>query len=216
MNLRAEPPLPNSIDHPDSSAVTTSFFTSLIERLKAPLRTGRPADMRSQRFVAVIECTLNQNVRDAGAACCPAMNFGLIELCHQHGVGLLAMPCPEIAALGFRRARQGGQTIRQALDTQAGRQACAALAAQVAERIGQQLAAGDELLAVLGGNPGSPGCAVHVDDAGLAAKSGVFMQELRDELGRRGLSPPFRGIRDATPELLAEDLRWLRDAIARP
>jgi predicted secreted protein len=196
--------------------VTTSFFTSLLERLKVPFKAARPADMRSHRLVAVIECTLNQNVRDAGAACCPAMNFALIELCHQHGVGLLPMPCPEIAALGFPRSRQAGQTIRQALDTKAGRQACAALAAQVAERIGQQLAAGDELLAVLGGNPGSPGCAVHVDGAGLAAESGVFMQELHVELARRGLSPTFRGIRDATPESLAEDLRWLRDAIARP
>ncbi len=195
--------------------MASSLHLPLLQRLTAPLRARRPADGRGHRFVAVIDCILNQNVRDAGAAEFPAMNFALLELCHEHAVGILQMPCPEIAALGFPRTRPVGQTIRQALDTENGRRTCAALAVGVAERIAGQLAAGDRLLAILGGNPRSPGCAVHGDGKGVHADSGVFIQELQGELGRRGLTPPFRGIRDARPELLAEDLLWLRQLISR-
>lgn len=193
----------------------SSLFTPLLRQLKAPFRAPRPADGRGHRFVAVIDCILNQNVRDAGAAVSPAMNLALLELCHEHAVGILQMPCPEIAALGFPRTRPAGQTIRQALDTASGRRACAALAVGVADRIVGQLAAGDRLLAILGGNLRSPGCAVHGDGNGVHGDSGVFIQELQGELGRRGLTPPFRGIRDAAPELLAEDLLWLRQLICR-
>ena len=72
-----------------------------------------PVDRRSRRFVAVIECILNQNARDLGAACCPAINIELLNLCHEHEVGVMQMPCPEIAALGFKRARAPGQSIRR-------------------------------------------------------------------------------------------------------
>jgi predicted secreted protein len=195
--------------------VPTSFCSSLLRQLKAPFRTSRPDDGRGHRFVAVIDCILNQNVRDAGAAEYPAMNFAVLELCHEHAVGILQMPCPEIAALGFPRTRPVGQTIRQVLDSDNGHRTCAALAVGVADRIASQLAAGDRLLAILGGNPRSPGCAVHGEGNGVHADSGVFIQELQRELGRRGLTPPFRGIRDASPELLAEDLLWLHQLISQ-
>lgn len=96
-----------------------------------------------------------------------------------------------------------------------GRRTCAALALRVADRIAGQLAAGDRLLAILGGNLRSPGCAVHGEGNDVQADSGVFIQELQRELSRRGLAPPFRGIRDARPELQAEDLLWLRQLISR-
>ena len=193
--------------------MVTSFLTPLIQRMKRHNAVKTPSDGRSHRFVAVIDCILNQNVRDAGAACSPAMNFELLQLCHEHHVGILQMPCPEIAALGFKRARKPGQTIRAALDTELGRKHCAEIASTVADRIVSQVAAGDQLLAILGGNPLSPGCAVHIEEAGLRAESGIFIKALQTELGRRGLSPSFRGIRDYAPELLTEDLLWFRNLL---
>lgn len=73
---------------------------------------------------------------------------------------------------------------------------------------------GCRLLAILGGNPQSPGCAVHpqcdVSDTGfLAEQSGVLMRILQDELRRHGMEIPFMGMRDCHPEWLNEDLRWL-------
>lgn len=181
---------------------------SLLAVFKPAHRSGPPRDVRGGRFVVVIDCVLNQNVRDQGAANCPAMNFEILRLCHENGIGIMQMPCPEIAALGFKRQRPPGTSIRQALDTPAGRQACAELAASVVARILVLLDEGFEPLAVLGGNPRSPGCAVHQEVTALDAESGIFMLALQAELRRHGLDLPFRGLRDASPDGLAEDLQW--------
>lgn len=192
--------------------------TELLHRLRSlikPAGSNCVDDGRSRRFVVVIDCILNQNVRDLGAARFPAMNCGLLEICQQHDIGLLQMPCPEIAVLGFRRARLAGQTIREALDTEVGQAQCAALAGTVADRIDACLDDGGNVLAVLGGNPGSPGCAVHVGEDGLQEASGIFMKALQQELRTRNRDICFKGMRDHDPALLAEDLRWLRDLAAR-
>lgn len=181
--------------------------------LKRALRKLRPqqqaADGRGRRIVAVIECILNQNARDAGAAIAPAMSWEVVSLCHAHGVGMVQLPCPEIACLGMARTRAPGCSIRAALDTEAGHVRCAALGVQAADRLEAYLRAGCQVLAVLGGNPQSPGCAVHFDGQGLASASGIFMGELHAELRRRGLDIPLRGMRDGDRALLAEDLQWL-------
>ena len=189
--------------------------------LQKPLRALRdllgvspePTDNRSHRFVAVIECALNQNARDTGAACFPCMNFELLELCHRYGVGILQMPCPEVAALGPERKRPPGQSLRAAMDSDAGRSSCHALACEVSDTIEAYAARGCELVAVLGGNPRSPGCAIHQDTDGLLRESGVFMQALQAELRRRKCDPAFRGMRDHDPEQLREDLAWFQERL---
>jgi predicted secreted protein len=160
--------------------------------------------------VAVIECIVNQNVRDAGAARSAALSWEALSLCHAHGVGLLVMPCPEIACLGPARQRAPGVSIRTAMRAADGAQGCTALATAVADRIQASLDAGTEVLAVLGGNERSPGCAVHETTEPRALPAGVFIEALQGVLRRRGLATPFRGLRDADPALLAEDLDWLR------
>jgi len=172
--------------------------------------TRPPTDGRSLRFVAVIECALNQNARDAGAACFPAMNFALLELCHRHGVGILQMPCPEVAALGPERKRPPGQSLRVAMDSDTGRCSCRSLAGEVGNTIEAYAARGCELVAVLGGNPRSPGCAVHQGKDGLSEESGVFMQALQAELRRHNHDPAFHGMRDYDQEQLREDLAWFQ------
>lgn len=192
-----------------------TLLNNRIHLIKLPVRSNRVPDLRSRRFVAVIDCILNQNARDAGAARFPAMNFELLQLCHEHQVGILQMPCPEIAVLGFKRARAPGQTIRNALDTEAGRQRCAEIATQVVDRIEAFRAGGYVLLAVLGGNPQSPGCAVHEGESGLRNDSGVFMKQLQAEFQKRNLDATFKSMRDHDPQLLKEDLQWFRDALVR-
>jgi predicted secreted protein len=183
-------------------------------------RSGRTArgpsarDVRARRLVACIECVLNQNARDAGAARSPAMIREVIRLCGEHDVGLLQMPCPETAFLGLARTRRKGESIRSALDTPDGRGCCAAISRDVADRIERYTDAGYRVLAVLGGNPASPGCAVHEGPDGLLPSSGILMQELEAELRRRSIEIPFRGMRDHDPALLAEDLQWLSPVLS--
>ena len=174
--------------------VSQPFVARLFGALRRRLGAERAGDCRAGRFVAVIDCIVNQNVRDRGAARFPAMNFPLLTLCHEAGVGVWQMPCPEIAALGFQRQRPPGTTIRQALEGDAARQACSELAASVAERLRQQVGEGFELLAVVGGNAASPGCAVHDAGDALAPGSGIFMLALQAELRQR--RAPCRGCRE--------------------
>lgn len=189
----------------------------LAHQVKQRLMPQRePQDARGRRLVAVIDCMLNQNARDAGAASFEAMSWDVLSLCREHGVGVLQMPCPEIACLGHARARPPGQSIRQALDTASGRQGCARLGAEMADRLQAYVNAGCRVEAVLGGNPQSPGCAVHHGDQALAAESGIFMLALQAELRGRGLEIPFHGMRDADPQLFAQDLQWLRGVLEVP
>ena len=179
--------------------------TRLLKRVKRWLRPRRP-DARGRRFVAVIECILNQNARDDGAACSPAMNVPLLQLCNTHRVGILQMPCPEIHTLGFARQRAPGLSIRDALNDEGSVKRCAVLAHDVAERIEIYLNQGYQLVAVLGGNPESPGCAVHAESDGLCERSGLFMRQLQAEFRRRGRDPRFLAIRDHDPEQHRLDL----------
>lgn len=173
-----------------------------------------PRDPRSRRLVAVIECALNQNARDAGAAGYPAVNKALLRLCMRYDVGIVQIPCPEMRFLGFGRRRAPGKTIREVLDTPAGRQCCLAISQDMVNTLRDYQNNGCRLLAILGGNPQSPGCAVHPqcdasDPSRLAEQSGVLMRILQDELRKQGIDIPFKGMRDCHPEWLDEDLRWL-------
>jgi hypothetical protein len=90
---------------------------------------------------------------------------------------------------------------------------CRRQAVETADKIECYVDQEFEVLAVLGGNEQSPGCAVHVDASDgtlLTEQSGVFMRELASELARRGLKIEFHGMRDADSQLLQEDLEWLR------
>ncbi|WP_051301691.1 hypothetical protein [Sedimenticola selenatireducens] len=174
-------------------------------------------DLRSGRLVFLIECLLNQNARDLGAAENPAVTREVMDLLADNGIGMVQIPCPEIACLGFERRRPAGQSIRQALGAPGPANCCRKLAAATADRIKSDLDQGFEVLAILGGNEESPGCAVHITGAGeteLAARSGVFMLALAAELERRDLQIQFRRMRDANAKLLNEDINWLRDRLS--
>jgi predicted secreted protein len=177
-----------------------------------PFRKARN-DPRSGRLVFVIECLLNQNARDQGAADSPAVTRSLLELLADADIGMAQIPCPEIACLGFRRRREPGQSIRQALETPVASRCCRRLAEATAERMACYQAQGFDIVAVLGGNEQSPACAVHptsADGTRLGDRSGVFMLALAAETAGRGRRVPFRGIRDNDRSRLREDLDWLR------
>lgn len=180
-------------------------------------RTKSESDSRSGRLIFLIECLLNQNARDRGAAERPAATREVVDLLSDAEIGMVQIPCPEIACLGFNRRRQPGTTIRQALETEKATKCCHQLAVATADKIQCYVEQRFEILAVLGGNEESPGCAVHVsasEKTKLTDRSGVFMRELAAELARRGLRIEFHGMRDTDSDLLHEDLEWLRDRLA--
>lgn len=126
------------------------------------------------------------------------------------------MPCPEIHALGFARSRQPRQKIREALNGPVASERCAALADDVAQRIEAYLDQGYELIAVLGGNPQSPGCAVHNGPDGLREESGLLMKLLEQRLRRGGHPALFKAIRDHDPLAHRDDIAWFNELLAAP
>jgi len=172
-------------------------------------------DARRRRIVVAIDCILNQNARDTGAAAFPAANWEVLRLCKEHEVGLVQMPCPELACLGLARKRAPGASIREALDTTEGRECCRRISGEIGARLQEYVHQGHQILAVLGGNPDSPGCGVHPGPHGLLATSGVLMRELQDELRERKIDVPFRGIRDDDPSKMAEDIKWLEGVFSK-
>jgi predicted secreted protein len=195
----------------------STVIAGLVAGLRRWVGATRPPqqDCRSMRLVAAIECILNQNARDPGAANSPACNEAIVRLCTDHQVGIVQIPCPEKECLGLRRSRPPGTSIRQTLDTPGGRRCCADLADSIADRLCGYQRNGYRVLAVLGGNAQSPGCAIVAESSGLSPASGVFMQELERALRERNMDMPMRGIRDADPELEREDLEWLAARMQR-
>lgn len=177
-------------------------------------REKETTDARRGRFLAVIECHLNQNVRDDGTARFPAMNVDFVRLCERYGVGLMSIPCPEIEALGTERRRPRDTTIREALENEPGQSRCFHLAERVAARIDTRERQGAQLVAIVGGNPKSPGCAVHCVGKGLTDESGVFMKALETALNAYGPPRHFMALRDHDPAALREDLDQIEEALA--
>jgi predicted secreted protein len=171
-------------------------------------------DRRSRKFVLAIECILNQNARVPGAAAWPAMNRGLVELCDRHGAGIVQIPCPEMFCLRWARERPDGVDLLAAMASEEGRAGCRKLSGIMADRVADYIENGYRPLAVLGGNPRSPGCAVHYVGDRVGGDFGVFMQEFHAKLRERGIELPFRGIRDYDARLMAEDLKWLEELLA--
>jgi predicted secreted protein len=182
---------------------------AVCQNLSAAFGPSATKDVRSCRLVATIECMLNQNCRDAGAASYPAMNRELLRLCSEHGVGIVQIPCPEMQVLGLLRKRASGVSIRLALDSEAGRARCREISAVIADRLQEYIRHDYKVLAVLGGNEQSPGCAIHDGQGALADTSGVLMRELQSEFRKRSIEVPFRSVRDADPAAMTVDLRWL-------
>jgi len=212
-----------SADKKISSLLNNSFekeknpmnpLNRLLRKLPIIKHKINKQDNRSYHFIAVIDCILNQNVRDKGAAAYPAMNWEIIQLCKDYNIGILQMSCPEIAFLGFPRTRPPGVSIRVALDTTDGRVCCRKLSIDIADRIEELIQQGAQCLAVLGGNPESPGCAIPLDNKKQSV-SGVFISELGNELHQRNISIPFRGIRDFDADLMVDDIQWLKQLFSK-
>jgi len=197
-----------------------SLLSATKRLAKKALMPGRAeaSDTRGKKIVVVIHCILNQNSRDAGAACCPAMNRELLSLCQAHDIGIVQMPCPEISVLGLQRQRAAGQSIREAMDTTGGRSICRRISEDTADLLQDYLRNGYRVIAILGGNEQSPGCAVHSSTGSdgqqrIIETAGILIQQLGEVLSERNMPIPIRPIRDADRKKFDEDLRWFEERL---
>lgn len=177
-------------------------------------------DRRGRLIVAAINCAVNHNARARGAARYPGMNDRLVDVLRKHGAGVIQMPCPERVVIDLPRGRGEGIGIREAMETPERLERCRQLASEVIDELQEFREDDCQVVAILGGDVGSPGCAVPADTTTeeqrrRGAEWGVFTGMLREELERRGMDIPIRGLRDSAGETLQADLDWLDALLAQ-
>lgn len=174
----------------------------------------------------VAHCMLNQNAKTYGGAKCPGVYSPLVDEARRHGWRIEQLPCPELTFTGLNRF----WAVREQYDTLVHRHHCRRLASAVGGIAAWHLARGEELLFV--GVEGSPSMGVSVtsSDPGrrgrpdwpdgnleLAPGEGIFVEELRAELARRGVGAArFVAVTHALPDHdPAAERPALRSAMAR-
>jgi len=139
-------------------------------------------DKRSGKVALVANCILNQNSRALGLAERSSVITEIVELLMHNDVGIIQMPCPELGYAGLLRPPQ----TRDQYDNVTFRRHCGEIAEELADQIQEYEKCGIKLKLVIGVD-GSPSC-------GVNETSGIFTEELRSALDRRGISVPFHGV----------------------
>jgi predicted secreted protein len=167
-------------------------------------------EQRDRRGVAfVAHCLLNQNSKVGDGAHCAGIYSPVVDVLRERGWRIEQMPCPELAFTGLNRF----WAVREQLDTAAYRRHCQRLASAVADMIEVRAGQGDDI--VLIGVEGSPSMGVRVTSsdpargglpewpdgtAELTSGEGIFIEELRLELGRRSIVPGLGGETHSLPD----------------
>jgi predicted secreted protein len=154
-------------------------------------------DGRSGKIALVANCILNQNSRASGLAKRSSVVTEIVEFLALNEMGIVQMPCPELAYTGVLRQPQ----TREQYDNAMFRRRCRKTAEEVANQVQQYEEHGVRLKLVIGVD-GSPSCSV-ADDA-------IFMSKLRLALNKRGISVPFY---DVHYRSLKTDLMKLKSLI---
>jgi hypothetical protein len=134
---------------------------------------GRLSDQRSGKVAFVSHCLLNQNAHYLGGASCPGVKLRALSPLLESGVGIVQLPCPEIAAWGgpdkilmWLPLGPGGRAVRllapvlKPLFILWSRAAFLILARRAARGIGARVRSGQRVVAFVGID-GSPTCGVN-------------------------------------------------------
>jgi len=155
-------------------------------------------DERSGKIALLAHCILNQNSRVFGLAERSSAITEIIEFLIQNEIGILQMPCPELACAGILRLSK----TKEQYDNAPFREYCRKIAKELANQIQEYEKCGIKLKLAIGVD-GSPSC-------GVSKPSGILIEELRSALVEKQISAPFHGIRY---EHLKKDINKLEKMI---
>jgi len=155
-------------------------------------------DVRSRKVIVLAHCVLNQNSRATGLAYYPAVVEEIIDFLIKHDVGIVQMTCPEVVWEGLPRKTR----TKEEYDTPRFRSLCHQITRSTARLIHEHVRSGVSVLAVLGVE-GSPSC-------GVEEPAGIFIEELKTELRKRGIIVPFH---ELNLKATATDVKWLKKIV---
>ncbi len=158
-------------------------------------------DARSGKLIFLSHCILNQNACVRGLASQPAVIREMVDLALDANLGMYQMPCPEVTYLGSMRWGQ----VKKMYGNPMFRRHCRHIAEQICDQI-QTYRDNDHQVLGIVLRDGSPTCglkcsAVEADNEQVwggmvwhanplqrfGATEGVYTEELKAELQRRGM-----------------------------
>jgi predicted secreted protein len=155
---------------------------------------------KGRKVAYVAHCLINQNAKVSEFAKCPGVVTPLVDRLRAHGYEIQQLPCPEMSFLGVARWWQS----REQYDTPGYRRHCRALARTVVDTVGLHIEHGYDVVII--GLDGSPSSGVRLTSTKTSwggrpegavaggsdriAGMGVWMAELKEEFGSRGLPFP--------------------------
>lgn len=146
------------------------------------------------KIALLANCILNQSVRAKGVK--NKTGEGPIEevldVLNRYDVSIIQMPCTEVAWEGFDR-RASGKTR---YDNPEYRSICTEAARYSANYVKKLIDDRGGELAIVLGVDGSPSCGVNFcfGRGRRLNEPGIYFEELRKELSRKGLNPTYIGI----------------------
>lgn len=163
------------------------------------------SDQRSKRIVLVSHCILNQNSISDGTADFPGTNASIVKLLMESNVGIIQLPCPELSCLGLDRGDvHGGERdviventrIRRQMETERSTEIIQHLVDQILFQIKEYIKNGFSILGIIGINR-SPSCGIQTTSKNNqeVIGEGVFMERLKQELGKNGIHLDMVGIK---------------------
>jgi len=139
-------------------------------------------DKRGGKIALIANCLLNQNSRALGLAERSSVITEIVEFLARNEMGIIQMPCPELAYAGVTRQPQ---TKDQYYNVRF-RRHCRKIANELADQVQEYDKSGIKLKLVIGVN-GSPSC-------GVNETSGILIVELRFALDEKAISAPFSAV----------------------
>jgi predicted secreted protein len=166
-------------------------------------------DIRSRKIAFIPFCAICQGfqakniVKDH-----PAVIKPIIQELLNHEINLVQMPCPEILFEGYERGLDREPKGYRNYDTPEFRELCDNLASKAGELIQILISKGFKVVAIFGIEY-SPSCAVNYqfEKGRTLHQKGIFIESLKQELEKRGVSVPFIGINRRSPKKAINKLK---------
>lgn len=166
-------------------------------------------DARSLRCVFMSHCLLAQGVMADGVVkVFPGAVKPILQFCIDNDINIMQMPCPEslCPAGGLGRAPHGKTWYERNGLRETSRQIAEGQAEYIRKLVDQSY----EVIGIIGVEF-SPACAVNYLNKGLATykDEGIYVEELKSALAKRGLDIPFVGFNQRWLKKLTADLTKL-------
>lgn len=172
-------------------------------------------DQRSKKFIFIPFCLICQGFQAQGI-----VRYGysavikpIIEEILRYEINIIQMPCPESQLGGYEQSLKRKPKGIEQYDTPEFREICQRLARETTEMIKAILSNGYEVVAILGIEY-SPSCATKIQysQRGAFHRSGLFIENLKNQLDKERIEIPFIGINRRGINKSLTDLRQLLNA----